>query len=836
MADVITRLRVESQEYDAKLKRATQALNEMTHAAEAEGNRIAVANRQNIAFAQSLGKMQTAATSAKGKMAELSNALTDATIAYNRLSKAEKSSPFGKALLGSIEQLRGRVGSLRAEMDAVRPKIDGNSGLGGALERLGGKIGLPVGNLSALGGVMAAAGVAAKVAADAFRSNEEAMDEWGRVTEAAGSVYQGFLHALNSGDFSGFFSSIGRIIKSAREAYDALDDLGTFNAFNQINEQKARTAFTESVARYREGNGSGDEVRAAVGELRGQLETRKEKEQAAYLAEIKKIANTKGVDPDDLRRVLEAGNDEYERAKSVKMTGRREVPIIGAELYGPQTKTEEYAVNAAEKLGAALRQLTDTQLDAVQKLGLKAEQTRTEIAQIDKQAARVLSGEGKKQPPKPAQAAKAEEILPEGSIAELEKRLADARKQFRLAADDGSRQQIQTEIDGITQALDRLNGKQEKTFAAGSLNDLQQQLKAAQDILNTLTPGTDKWATALDDVKAKTQAVKELQQQIADGTQQVADKIKSAADMWNEHQQKLNGLKAQIMDFRDMAADTSLGQGQRDWAAGMAEQYEEELKKMENATADTTGKMSDAFDNFKDGVGAVHNLVGSIDSLKGIGEDLADVFSGDMDAWDSLMAVIESGLGILDTVVSVYEAINTLTEIGTALKAARTAADATEAATAQASAATEVAAEGEKAAASATTAGVKTGEAAASAGNAMAGIPIVGPILAVAAIAAVLAAIIAAISKGKSSAGKYAEGGIIPGNSLSGDNQWARVNAGEVILNRAQQSNIAAQLTAGNPMSNMHIETRLSGEDIRIVLANNSHRRGGPRNAYAISH
>lgn len=42
----------------------------------------------------------------------------------------------------------------------------------------------------------------------------------------------------------------------------------------------------------------------------------------------------------------------------------------------------------------------------------------------------------------------------------------------------------------------------------------------------------------------------------------------------------------------------------------------------------------------------------------------------------------------------------------------------------------------------------------------------------------------------------YAEGGQIPGNSFSGDNQLARVNAGEIILNRAQQSNIAGQLTS----------------------------------------
>ena len=44
------------------------------------------------------------------------------------------------------------------------------------------------------------------------------------------------------------------------------------------------------------------------------------------------------------------------------------------------------------------------------------------------------------------------------------------------------------------------------------------------------------------------------------------------------------------------------------------------------------------------------------------------------------------------------------------------------------------------------------------------------------------------------SATGYAEGGEIPGNSYCGDNQLARVNAGEIILNRAQQSNVANAL------------------------------------------
>ena len=109
MADVITRLKVDSQEYDARLKRATQSLNEMTHAAEVQGNKIATANQKNIALAKSLGNMQTVSTTARGKMQELSSAIESATLMYNRLSAAEKKGTFGRALSQSVNQLQGRL-------------------------------------------------------------------------------------------------------------------------------------------------------------------------------------------------------------------------------------------------------------------------------------------------------------------------------------------------------------------------------------------------------------------------------------------------------------------------------------------------------------------------------------------------------------------------------------------------------------------------------------------------------------------------------------------------------------------------------------------------------
>ena len=66
----------------------------------------------------------------------------------------------------------------------------------------------------------------------------------------------------------------------------------------------------------------------------------------------------------------------------------------------------------------------------------------------------------------------------------------------------------------------------------------------------------------------------------------------------------------------------------------------------------------------------------------------------------------------------------------------------------------------------------------------------------------------------------YAEGGIVGGNSYSGDNIYgggAMVNSGELVLNKAQQGNLASQLQ-GNGLQNMNISGRIKGTDIILSV------------------
>ena len=80
--------------------------------------------------------------------------------------------------------------------------------------------------------------------------------------------------------------------------------------------------------------------------------------------------------------------------------------------------------------------------------------------------------------------------------------------------------------------------------------------------------------------------------------------------------------------------------------------------------------------------------------------------------------------------------------------------------------------------------------------------------------------------------GKAASGMLI-GNHMSGDNLrlpvngggFIGVNDGELILNRAQQGVLADALEGGG-IGNLGLSVKVTAEELRFVLGNNSRRRG----------
>ena len=268
MADSILRLKVDSQEYDNKLKRAAEGLQRYAEGCRKAGGTLTQLDDGVLEFTKSLGQMETVSKSAKGSISEMTKAFTEMSVQYNKLTEEEKASPFGQALKGSLDELKGRIQAGNAEIKNINDSLNGGGGLRDALDKVAGTFGLNIEQLTKFGSILGVTTTAVKVAKDAFFSCESNVDEWGRTVAAAEGVYDSFLQSLNNGDFSGFISRIGEVIEKAKEAYNALDELQTRMTIINPERTRLQARATELKAIIRREGANSEKGQAAQAELR----------------------------------------------------------------------------------------------------------------------------------------------------------------------------------------------------------------------------------------------------------------------------------------------------------------------------------------------------------------------------------------------------------------------------------------------------------------------------------------------------------------------------------------------------------------------------------------
>lgn len=182
-----------------------------------------------------------------------------------------------------------------------------------------------------------------------------------------------------------------------------------------------------------------------------------------------------------------------------------------------------------------------------------------------------------------------------------------------------------------------------------------------------------------------------------------------------------------------------------------------------------------------DAVGSLGNVVSSINSVYESFKNLPNAMDEAENGWERFMVVFESGMQVMNVFTTVLGTINTLMTTFQMIQELVTAAKLKDAA----ATGVQIAADTEAAGATMTKAGANMAETATGAGKAVSWLPIVGPILAVAAISTIMAVMLGVMSKSK-----FANGGIVPGASKIGDFNLVRVNGGELILNQRQQKNL----------------------------------------------
>ena len=171
MADVITRLKIDSSEYDAKIKRAVTGLRDMEKECRSVGGTLAVLEKDQKDYVASLGRMETVNKSAKGSLQELKGAFTELSVQYKRLTDEEKRGDFGKALGKSLSDLRERIRQGSNDLQAAEREVKNLSGssdeLGGVMQMLSSKFGISTDAMAAFsaGTLGAAAGIGAAMTA-----------------------------------------------------------------------------------------------------------------------------------------------------------------------------------------------------------------------------------------------------------------------------------------------------------------------------------------------------------------------------------------------------------------------------------------------------------------------------------------------------------------------------------------------------------------------------------------------------------------------------------------------------------------------------------------------
>lgn len=819
MAEVITRLKIDGQDYDNKLKRAIQGLQHYADAVRKADGDLRTAHKDAQSFFSTIGQMATDATSSKEKLTELTQAYTDLSLVWQNMSKIEKNGKFGKTLEMQMGQIKGRITELSGQINKAKGELVSFEGFA---QKLAEKVGISTTAFTKMGPAVAAAAAALKLAKDAFKQNKEIMDDWGRVTEEVSSVYKGFLNALNSGDISGFLSNMGKITASARAAFNALEDLGTFNAFNQVNIEKGRTGLASAINDYREGTGSKEAVQKARDYFIEQLEDRKKLENEAYLKAIDKLAAERGVDANLLKQVLSGKYGDFEKIKATP------IPSTSYQVYTPAgtsyTKTDYHPETKEQKLAMELNKVTNDELKNLQALGAQAQRTSTEIEQVVKSTNRALGVNRGQKAQERAEKIVTNALENYASIMEV----AAIRKKSGLDDEETYKTKELAAHERLFDAYaDAYNIYKDQKYK-DALDKEAAEILALAEVVKQLKDEKTKNKELTKAENDELRQQKYLDNRILSGLTGKAKKVG-----WNSEDLGVTGFKTKINEGIDITED--------EWK-GIEDKLNARLQSMHLDTIkinfetgnieDVINEIEDSWSKLSKGVGAFSSITGAMDGLKSSAEGLAEAFNGEMDAWDSLMAVFNSGISVLETVIELHESLNTLTELSSALKKANAVAQQEETMQVVTGKGQEIVAENAETIASQVSTGVDTGEATAKAAKSVAGVPLLGPILAVAAIATVLGAIMAARSKGKSG---FAFGGIVPGNSFSGDNLHTAdygINSGELVLNRAQQSNLASQLQ-GSAAQKIEIAGRVRGSDILLAIDNSNSSRGGHRGVYA---
>lgn len=233
----------------------------------------------------------------------------------------------------------------------------------------------------------------------------------------------------------------------------------------------------------------------------------------------------------------------------------------------------------------------------------------------------------------------------------------------------------------------------------------------------------------------------------------------------------------------------------------------------------------------------IKNMATSLDRLVASTKSLMETLQDpDATAWEQIMGVFNQIIQVFDTIIGFVELFNTLSEISNSLGLAKNALEAKQVAIKeQGIAATELAMTTEQAQASQAVANLAALTAAqiiakkAAIGSAVGGAVNSAMQLPypenLAALASNMEALATALAAGEALQA-FAKGGIVGGNSTTGDRNLVRANSGEMLLTKGQQGTLFSMLNGKGGVGG-NVQFKIRGTDLIGVLSNENMKRRG---------
>ena len=244
MATSMLELGVGTGKWDAGLKKAKQSLDNFTQANGGLQQALEKESQKMQKFVQMMGQMDSTAKTAKGQMNDYKATIEQLTMQYNRMSEAQKKT-IGQDYLNSIEQIKEKFRQAKAEMEGINkslgdmkmPDMKGGGFLSGIGDKMSGALQVFGGNLMTKGAGMLA-GLASEMG-DMVKQGVELAKQGEGIRNAferlgRGDILDGLRQATH-----GTVTDI-ELMKAAVKFNDfklPLDELGTMLAFAQ---QKAK--------------------------------------------------------------------------------------------------------------------------------------------------------------------------------------------------------------------------------------------------------------------------------------------------------------------------------------------------------------------------------------------------------------------------------------------------------------------------------------------------------------------------------------------------------------------------------------------------------------------